>query len=154
MQLRASDGAIDLTELQFDIGTGVLSYCRQGTIGIRWINTYRFHISRIEIRNSSRLATTVRHALPSEVLEEVEGHLSTTLNALTIPLDSFFTSGENVPFPHIQEIPSPADLLAISSADLSIKSVRLRFKALDRHYDFQDPQPIQLFLNAGNSYFI
>ena len=147
MQLRAREGAIDLTELQFDIGTG---YCllQQGQLVLDGLTPTDFTLAGLRLELFP-LGATVRHALPSEVLEEVEGHLSTTLNALTIPLDSFLISGENVPFPHIQEIPSPADLVAISSAELSIKSVRLSFKALDRHYDFQDPQPIQLFLNAG-----
>ena len=147
MQLRASDGAIDITELQFDIGTG---YCilQQAQLVLDGLTPTDFTLAGLRLELFP-LGATVQHTLPSEVLEEVTGHLSTTLNTLTVPLDSFLTSGENVPFPQIQEIPSLTDLAAISSADLSIKSVRLRFKALDRYYDFQDPQPIQIFLNAG-----
>ena len=39
--------------------------------------------------------------------------------------------------------------MAVSSAKLSVNSVRLTFKALDQLYDFQDPSPIQILLNAG-----
>ena len=147
MQFRANDGAIDITELQFDIGTG---YCilQQGQLVLDGLMPKDFTLAGLRLELFP-LGTTVQHALPSEVLEEVTGHLSTTLNALTVPLNSFLTRGENLPLPQIQKIPSLADLVSISSADVSIKSVRLSFKALDRHYDFQDPQPIQIFLNTG-----
>ena len=147
MRLTADDGAIDVTELQFDIGTG---YCilQQGQLALDGLTPKHFTLAGLRFELFP-LGSTVQHALPSEVLEEVTGHLSTTLNELTVPLDSFLTSAENRPLPQIQEIPSLADLIAVSRADVSIKSVRLNFKALNRQYDFQDPQPIQIFLNNG-----
>ena len=147
MRLTADDGAIDVTELQFDIGTG---YCtlQQGQLALDGLTPKHFTLAGLRFELFP-LRSTVQHALPSEVLEEVTGHLSTTLNELTVPLDSFLTGVENGPLPQIQEIPSLADLIAVSSADVSIKSVRFGFKALNRQYDFQDPQPIQIFLNNG-----
>ena len=147
MRFTADDGAIDVTELQFDIGTG---YCilQHGQLALDGLTPKNFTLAGLRFELFP-LGSTVQHALPSEVLEEVTGHLSTTLNELTVPLDSFLTSTENRPLPQIQEIPSLADLIAVSSADVSIKSVRLSFNALNRQYDFQDPQPIQIFLNDG-----
>ena len=147
MRLKADDGAIDVTELQFDIGTG---YCilQQGQLALDGLVPKEFTLAGLRFELFP-LGATVRHSLPSDLLEEVEGHLNMTLNELTVPLDSFLTSEENVRFPQIQEVPSLANLVAVSSADLLIKSVRFSFKALDRDYDFQDPQPIQIFLNKG-----
>ena len=54
-----------------------------------------------------------------------------------------------MPLPHIREVPSLADIMAVSDAKLSVNSVRFAFKVLDQDYDFQDPQPIQMVLNAG-----
>ncbi len=147
MRLKADDGAIDVTELQFDIGTG---YCilQHGQLALDGLTPKDFTLAGLRFELFP-LGSTVQHSLPPDLLEEVEGHLNMTLNELTVPLDSFLTSEENVPFPQIQEVPSLANLVAVSSADLLIKSVRFSFKALDRQYDFQDPQPIQIFLNAG-----
>ncbi|MDE0467405.1 MAG: translocation/assembly module TamB domain-containing protein [Candidatus Poribacteria bacterium] len=146
MRLKANDGAIDVTELQFDIGRG---YCilQQGRLALDGLTPKDFTLAGLRFELFP-LGSTVQHSLPPDLLEEVEGYLSMTLNELTVPLDSFLTSEENMPL-QIQEIPSLADLVAVSSADLLIKSVRLSFKALNRHYDFQDPQPIQIFLNDG-----
>lgn len=147
MRLKADDGAIDVTELQFDIGTG---YCilQHGQLALDGLTPKEFTLAGLRFELFP-LGSTVQHSLPPDLLEEVDGHLNITLNELTVPLDSFLTSEENVPFPQIQEVPSLANLVAVSSADLLIKSVRFSFKALDRHYDFQDPQPIQIFLNDG-----
>ncbi len=147
MRLKADDGAIDVTELQFDIGTG---YCilQHGQLALDGLTPKHFTLAGLRFELFP-LGSTVQHSLPPDLLEEIDGHLNITLNELTVPLDSFLTSEENVPFPQIQEVPSLANLVAVSSADLLIKSVRFSFKALDRQYDFQDPQPIQIFLNDG-----
>ena len=146
MRLKADDGAIDVTELQFDIGTG---YCmlQQGQLVLDGLTPKHFTLAGLRFELFP-LGSTVQHSLPPDLLEAVDGHLSMTLNELTVPLDSFLISGETAPL-QIQEIPSLADLIAVSSADVSIKSVRLSFNALNRQYDFQDPQPIQIFLNNG-----
>ena len=147
VELSARGDAIDLKELDFDIGTG---YCRlqQGQLALDGLTPKDFTLKGLKFELFP-LGSTVQHALPPEVLEEVEGHLSTTLNELTVPLDSFLTKGKNTPFPQIQQVPSFADIVAVSSAKLSINSVRLAFKILDQPYDFQDPSPIQIVLNAG-----
>ncbi|MCG9132045.1 translocation/assembly module TamB domain-containing protein [Candidatus Poribacteria bacterium] len=147
MQLKARGDTIDLTELGFDIGSG---YCtlQQGQLALSGLIPKKFKLVGLKLEKFP-LGSTVRHAVPPEALEAVEGHLSTVLNELTIPLDSFLTNGENTPFPQIQEIPLFSDIVAVSSANVSIDSVRLAFRALDRDYDFQDPQPIQIQLNAG-----
>ena len=44
--------------------------------------------------------------------------------------------------------------MAASNADLSIDSVRLAFKAMDRHYDFQDPAPTPIVLSDGTFVFM
>ena len=147
VKLDAREDAIDLKELDFDIGAG---YCRlqQGQLALDGLTPKDFTLKGLKFELFP-LGSTVQHALPPEVLEEVEGHLSTTLNELTIPFGSFLTKGEDTPFPQIQQVPSFADIVAVSSAELSINSVRLAFKALDQPYDFQGPRPIQIVLNAG-----
>ena len=149
VKLSASENAIDLTELDFDIGTG---YCRlqQGQLALDGLTPKDFTLKELKFERFP-LGSTVQHALPPEVLEAVEGHLSMTLDELTVPFDSFLTNGTNVPFPHIRKLPSLIDIVAVSSAKLSIKSVHLAFKviALDQPYDFKHPQSTQILLNAG-----
>ena len=147
VKLNAREDTIDLTELGFDMGTG---YCmlQQAQLALDGLTPKDFTLTGLKFELFP-LGSTVQQALPPEVLEEVDGHLSTTLNALTVPLDSFLTKGENTPFPQIRKLPSLADIVAVSNAKLSINSVRLTFKVLDQPYDFQDPRPIQIMLNAG-----
>lgn len=147
MQLKARGDTIDLTALRFDIGTGDCTL-EQGQLVLDGLVPKNFTLVGLKLERFP-LGSMVRHAVPPEVLEAVEGHLSTELNELTIPLDSFLTNGESVPFPQLREIPSFSDIVAVSSANVSINSVRLAFKVLDRDYDFQNPQPIQIDLNAG-----
>jgi len=147
VELSAHEDAIDLKKLDFDIGTGSCMLER-GQLALDGLTPKDFTLTGLKFELFP-LGSTVRHALPPEVLEEVEGHLSTTLNELTIPFGSFLTKGEDTPFPQIQQVPSFADIAAVSSAKLSINSVRLAFRALDQPYDFQDPRPIQIVLNAG-----
>ncbi len=147
MQLKARGDRIDFTELGFDIGTG---YCtlQQGQLILDGLIPKNFRLVGLKLEKFP-LGSMVRHAVTPEQLEAVEGHLSTVLNELTIPLDSFLTNGESTPFPQIQVVPSFADIATVSSANVSINDVRLAFRALDRDYDFQDPQPTQIQLNAG-----
>ena len=147
VKLNAREDAIDLTELGFDMGTG---YCmlQRGQLALDGLTPKAFTLTGLKFELLP-LGSTIQQALPPEVLEEVEGHLSTTLNELTVPLDNFLTKGENTPFPQVRKAPSLADIVAVANAKLSINSVRLTFKVLDQPYDFQDPRPIPIVLNAG-----
>ena len=147
MQLKARENTIDLAELGFDIGTG---YCtlQQGQVVLDGLMPKNFRLVGLKLEKFP-LGAMVQHVVPPETLEAVEGHLSTVLNELTIPLDSLLTNRESTPFPQIQVLPSFADIAAVSRANVSINDVRLAFRALDQDYDFQNPQPIQIQLNAG-----
>lgn len=147
MQLKARGDTIDLSELGFDIGAG---YCtlQQGQLVLDGLMPKNFTLEGLKLEKFP-LGSMVQHTVSPEVLGAVEGHLSTVLNELTIPLDSFLTNGENIPFPQLREVPSFSDIVAVSSANVSINSVRLAFKALDQDYDFQNPHSIQIHLNAG-----
>ena len=150
VKLDAREDTINVTALEFDMEPG---YCKlqQGQLVLDGLTPKAFTLTGLRFERFP-LGSTVQHALSPEVLEDVDGHLSTTLNTLTVPLDSFLTNGNpNGPFPHIRKMPSLTDIVAVASASLSINSVRLAFKvvALDQPYDFQDPQPIQVLLNAG-----
>ena len=92
VKLSAREDAIDLKELDFDMGTG---YCmlQQGQLALDGLTPKNFTLKGLKFELFP-LGSTVQHALPPEVLEEVEGHLSTTLNELTVPLDSFLTKGK------------------------------------------------------------
>ena len=149
VKLDARADTINLTELEFDMEPGSCKL-QQGQFVLDGLTPKEFTLTGLRFERFP-LGSTVQHALSPEVLEEVEGHLSTTLNTLTVPLDSFLTNSTNGPFPHIRKMPSFRDIVAVASAKLSINSVRLAFKvvALDQPYDFQDPQPIQVLLNAG-----
>ena len=147
VQLSARENLIDFTEFRFDIGDGD---CRleQGQVALDGL-TPKYLILRGLKLERFPLGSTVRHALPPDMLEEVEGHITTTLRTLTVPLDSFLAIGERTPFPQVREVPSLADLVAVSNANLSIDSVRLAFKAMDRYYDLQDPRPTPIVLSDG-----
>ena len=142
IKFAAREDAIDLTELDFDMGSG---YCRlqQAQLALDGLVPKHFTLTGLRFELFP-LGSTVRQYLPPEV-QEVKGHLSTTLSELTVPFDSFLTKGENGLFPQIRAVPSLADIAAVSNAKLSINSVQLAFKVLNRHYDFQYPQPIQQY---------
>ena len=143
IHLSARKDLIDFTEFRFDIGDG---YCRleQGRIALKGLMPESLILRGLRLERFP-----LGSALPPNLLEEVEGHITTTLKTLTIPFDNFLASGESTPFPQIREIPSLTDLMAASNANLSIDSVRLTFKAMDRHYDFQDPAPTPIVLSDG-----
>ena len=147
MQLSVREDLIDFTEFRFDIGDG---FCKleQGQIVLDGLTPEYLILRGLRLERFP-LGSTVRQALPSEVLEEVEGHITTTLRTLTVPFDSFLAMGERTPFPQVRKIPSLTDLVAVSNANLSIDNVRFAFKAMDRHYDFQDPQPTPIVLSDG-----
>ncbi|MCY3742043.1 MAG: hypothetical protein OXH00_13590 [Candidatus Poribacteria bacterium] len=147
MKFSAREDTIDLTELRFDLGAGSCTL-QQAQLALDGLTPKDFTLIGLKFELFP-LGSTVQHALPPEVLEEVEGHLSTTLNELTIPFSSFLTKGENTAFPQIQKVPSLADIVAVANAKLSINSVRFAFKALDQPYNFQNPSSIQVMLKAG-----
>ena len=137
IQLSVREDLIDFTEFQFDIGNG---YCKleEGQIVLDGLTPEYLILRGLRLERFP-LGSTIRQAIPSEVLEEVEGHITTTLRTLTVPFDSFLAIGERTPFPQVRKIPSLTDLVAVSNANLSIDNVRLAFKTMDRYYDFQDP---------------
>lgn len=147
VQLTAEENRVDVPNFAFEMGSG---YCRlqsgrlvlDGLVpkGIR-LDGMRFELFP--------LGSTVREIVPLEVMEDVEGHLTVSLRELRVPLDRFFGAGEMLPVPQVQEMPSLVDLMAVSDAMLSINSVRLAFKALNRRYDFQDPQPVLITVSDG-----
>ncbi len=149
LKLSANEGAIKLTEFELEMESG---YCtlEQGHLILDGLMPKAFTLTGLRFERFP-LGLTVQHAMPPEVLTDVEGHLSTTLTRLTLPFDHFLTKIAGTPLPQIRKTPSLRDLVAVSSADLSINSVRLAFKVIawDRHYDFQDPRPVQMSLNAG-----
>ena len=149
VKLTASKNRIDFTELQFEMDPG---YCtlQQGKLVLDGLTPKALTLMGLRFE-SFPLGSTVQHALPPEVLKDVEGHLSATLTGLTVPFDRFLTKVAGTPLPQIRELPSLRDFAAVSSADLSINSVRLAFTVMawNRHYDFQGPRPVQMSLNAG-----
>ena len=147
VRLTAQENRVDIPNFEFEMGSG---YCRlqgarlvlDGLVpeGIRVVGM-RFELFP--------LGSMVREIVPVEVMEDVEGHLTVSLRELSVPLDRFFGAGETLPVPQIREMPSLVDLVAVSNAIVSINSVRLAFKALNRRYDFQDPQPVLIAISDG-----
>ena len=153
VKLIASENTIDLRELELEMAPG---YCtlQQARLILDGLTPKAFTLSGLRFERFP-LGSTVQHAIPPDVLENVDGHVSATLIGLTIPFDRFLTKVAGTPLPQIREIPSLRDIMTVSSANLSINSVRLAFKvrAWNRDYDFQDPRPVQMSLNAGTLTF-
>ncbi len=143
IHLNARKDLIDFTEFRFDIGDG---YCRleHGQVALKGLMPEDLILQGLKLEQFP-----LGSALPPNLLEEVEGHITTTLETLAVPFDTFLASGESTPFPQVRELPSLTDLAAVANADLSIDSVRLAFKAMDRHYDFHDPAPTSIVLSDG-----
>ncbi|MDE0427859.1 MAG: translocation/assembly module TamB domain-containing protein [Candidatus Poribacteria bacterium] len=147
VRLTAQEDRVDVPNFEFEMGSGS---CRlqggrlvlDGLVpkGIRLVGL-RFE--------EFPIGSTVREIVPVEVMEDIEGHLTVSLRELSVPLDRFFAAGETLPVPQLQEMPSLVDLVAVSNGILSINSVRLAFKSLNRHYDFQDPQPVLIAISDG-----
>ena len=149
LKLIAKEGTIDLTGLELEMAPG---YCtlQRAQLVLDGLMPKAFTLTRLRFERFP-LGSTVQHAAPPDVLADVDGHVSATLIGLTIPFDRFLTKITDTPLPQIREIPSLSDIVAVSSAKLSINSVRLAFKVMawDRHYDFQDPGAVEMSLNAG-----
>ena len=196
VKLIASENIINFKELQFEMDPG---YCtlQQGQLVLDGLMPKELTLKGLRFERFP-LGSTVQHAIPLDVLEDVEGHVSATLTGLRIPFDRFLSKVAGTPLPQISHQPSAVslnqelapifkyrkssswlkpetfdqtnpsllmvsesrrfpkaisltDIMEVSSADLSINSVRLAFTVMawDRHYDFQDPRPVQVSLNAG-----
>ena len=149
VKLIASENIINFKELQFEMDPG---YCtlQQGQLVLDGLMPKELTLIGLRFERFP-LGSTVKHALPAEVLKNVEGHVSATLTGLRMPFDHFLTKIAGTPLPQIREVPSSTDIMEVSSAELSISSVRLAFTVMawDRHYDFQNPRPVQVSLNAG-----
>ncbi|MDE0554435.1 MAG: hypothetical protein OXI24_09495, partial [Candidatus Poribacteria bacterium] len=147
LRLAARKDMIDVPNFEFEMGSGS---CRlqggrlvlDGLVpkGIRLVGL-RFE--------EFPIGSTVREIVPVEVMEDVEGHLTVSLRELSVPLDRFFAAGETLPVPQIREMPSLVELVDVSNGILSINSVRLAFKALNRRYDFQNPQQAIIVISGG-----
>ena len=148
VQFSFREDLIDFTEFRFEIADG---FCKlqQGQIALDGLTPEYLILRGLRLERFP-LGATIRQALPPEVLEEVEGHITTTLRTLTVPFKNFLATGEETPFPQIQENPSLMNLVAVSNAVLSIDSVRLAFKVMERYYDFQNPQPTSIRLSDGS----
>ena len=147
LQFSMREDRIDFAKFRFDIGDG---FCKleQGEIVLDGLTPEYLRLQGLRLEGFP-LGSTVRQTVPPEVLEEVEGHITTTLRTLTVPFDSFLATGEGTPFPQVRRLPSLTDLVAVSNADLSIDSVRFAFKAMDRSYDFRNPQETPIVLSDG-----
>ncbi len=147
IQFSVREELINIAEFRFDIAEGS---CRleHGLIALDGLTPEYLKLQGLRLERFP-LGSTVRQSLPPDLLEETEGHITTTLETLTVPFDSFLATGDSMPFPQVRKIPSLTDLVAVSSADLSIDSVRFAFKAMDRYYDFQSPQSTLIVLSDG-----
>ncbi len=147
IQFSVREELINIAEFRFDIAEGS---CRleHGLIALDGLTPEYLKLQGLRLERFP-LGSTVRQSLPPDLLEETEGHITTTLETLTVPFDSFLATGDSMPFPQVRKIPSLTDLVAVSSADLSIDSVRFAFKAMDRDYDFQSSQATPIVLSDG-----
>ena len=147
IQFSVREELINIAEFRFDIAEGS---CRleQGLIALDGLTPEYLRLRGLRLERFP-LGSTVRQALPPDLLEETEGHITTTLKTLTVPFDRFLATGDSMPFPQVRDIPSLTDLGAVSNADLSIESVRFAFKAMDRYYDFQSSQSTPIVLSDG-----
>lgn len=147
VRLTAQENRVDVPNFEFEMGSG---YCglQGGRLVLNGLVPKEIRLVGLWFELFP-LGSTVREAVPLEMMEDIEGHLTVSLRELSVPLDRFFAAGEMLPIPQIREMPSLVDLVAVSSATLSINSVRLAFKALNRRYDFQDPQPVLIAINEG-----
>ena len=147
IQLKAQEDVIDFTAFGFEIVDGA---CRleEGRIVLDGLMPKYLRLQGLELEGFP-LGSTVRQSLPPELFTEVEGHITTTLETLTVPFDNFLANGERTPFPQVREIPTLTDLMAASNAELSIDSVRLAFKVMDRDYDFRTPRKTPIILSDG-----
>ena len=155
-QLSASEGVIDVKDFQFELGSG---YCvlRQGQLVLDGLVPKELRLALMRFERFP-LGSTLQQVLQGsssvggtgqKIIEDVEGHLTARLEALTVPFDNFFVGEAAMPLPQIRKMPSLVDIVAVSNASVSIDSVRLAFRAYDRHYDFQDPRPVPLVLSDG-----
>ncbi len=147
VQLTARENVINIKTLQFKMGSGYGSL-QEGQLILSGLVPEEFRLKAMRFERFP-LGSTVAAALPPEAIEDIQGHLTARLETLIVPLNSFFAGMETIPLPQIREIPSLVNIAAVSTARFSIDSVRLAFKAFDRHYDFQDPQPTSIVFSNG-----
>ena len=99
MQLSVQEDLIDFTEFRFDIGDGDCKL-EQGQVALDGLTPEYLILRGLRLERFP-LGSTVRHALSPDMLEEVEGHLTTTLRTLTVPFDNFLTMGLRSPLHYV-----------------------------------------------------
>ncbi len=156
LQLSVSEDMVDIRDFQFDMGAGSC-VLREGQLALNGLVPKALRLTSMRFERFP-LGSTVQEMLSGassvngagqDIIEDVEGHLTARLESLIVPFNSFFTSEAAIPLPQIHQIPSLVDFMAVSTANVSVDSVRLAFRALDRYYDFQNPQPVPMVLSGG-----
>ncbi len=152
-QLKAQRNSIEVTKLQFKI-EGSECTIDSGQLQLDGLIPKQFRLEGFTLTKYP-VGAVVERAVSTDILTEIDGHITARLETLTIPFDTFFQEGKNEEssifhqLPIISEIPSADTLLEVSAAKFAIDTLNFAFTALGKHYNFHNPHPIEIKLSEG-----
>ena len=145
--LKASKDVIKLEKFHFDIEDGSCNL-QQSELKLDGLTPKSFLIKGLSL-DQYPLGSTLRQAITHENLENLSGIVTATLTELKIPFDSFFENGEGIPIPKLREVITFDRLSQKAEAVFTIDNISIGFNALDRQYNFVNPEQIPISLVSG-----
>ena len=146
VQLKVNEDVIELAKFQFAIEDGTCNL-NQSELKLDGLMPKLLSVNG-SLKNYP-LGSTLRQAIPEDTLTEVSGQVSATLADLEISFDRFFENGEKVSIPTLREPVTFDALTQEADAEFSIDDISFGFVALDKKYNFNNPEPIPISLNSG-----
>ncbi len=162
LQLKAQKELIDITKFQFELGDGICTLER-GQLSLNGLTPEKFQLSGVKLEELNLNGIFPQFFEPlSRDGFLTEGKLTTTLQELVIPLDSFFLNPIDtqdgqvipagiIPIPKIQEMPTLRGAAEVATGILEIEQARVAFVLpfANHQYDFRNTYPISISLNRG-----
>ena len=147
VELTARKDVLEFDKFEFTVedGTCSLGKCRLNLDGL---TPTEFLIQGLSVKRYP-LDTFLNNTFPKDMLEEVNGSVTATLNHLTIPFEEFFASSQETPLPRLQKTMTFDRISQEATAEFSIDDISIGFITLDQEYQFENHAPIPISLDSG-----
>lgn len=144
------EDVIELTEFQFDLDEGEVNLLpfQHSRLILDGLTPKRLEINGLKL-NEYPFGSLLQQPVSSNMVQDIEGTVTATLEKLIIPFESFFENGDRIPIPKMRKILTFDTITQNSYADFRIDDFSIGFTALDQLFRFSNPSPIPINLNNG-----
>ncbi len=147
VELTASKDLLELDKFEFTVEDGRCSI-EQCLLKLDGLTPTEFSIQGLSVKQYP-LDSFLNNTFPKNMLEEVNGSLTATLNHLRIPFEEFFAHSRETPLPILQQTMTFDRISQKATAEFSIDDFSLGFIALDQEFQFKNRAPIPISLDSG-----